>query len=96
MAKNCMHGFLVNDAEGGGKMGTILRISYENKQKYGSWIKDWIFNHPRIFIPIFAALVAAISVAVFDPYVLCSGGMLLTRTGYEHSLSRCTSRIGIT
>jgi hypothetical protein len=68
MAKNCMHGFVVGEAEGGGKMGTVLRITYEKKARYG-WIRDWIFNHPRIFIPILAALIAAISVAVFDPYV---------------------------
>jgi hypothetical protein len=78
MAKNCMHGFVVCEADGGGKLGTVLRISYERKAKHG-WVKDWIFNHPRIFIPILAALVAAISVAVFDPYVSLLARLLLTR-----------------
>lgn len=63
MAKNCMHGYTVSDQQGGGKLGTVLRLTYEKKQRAG-WIKDWIFNHPRIAIPIFAALVASITVAI--------------------------------
>jgi hypothetical protein len=27
MAKNCLHGFVVSEAEGGGKSGTLLRLS---------------------------------------------------------------------
>lgn len=30
-------------------------------------MKDWIIDHPRITIPIFAAIVAGITYAVFDP-----------------------------
>lgn len=66
MARNCMHGFVVTEEEGGGKAGTRFRINYERKIKM-SMIKDWIFNHPRISIPALAALVAAITVIVFDP-----------------------------
>ena len=66
MAKNCMHGYLVNDAEGGGKSGTLLRLSYEKKQRAG-WIKDWLMNHPRIVIPLLVALIAGISAVIFDP-----------------------------
>jgi hypothetical protein len=66
MAKNCMHGYLVTEAEGGGKKGTVLRLKYEQKIK-AHWIRDWLVNHPRIVIPIVAALVATITVAVFDP-----------------------------
>lgn len=66
MARNCMHGYLVSEAEGGGKAGTRFRINYERKIKM-SMIKDWIFSHPRIVIPALAALVAAITVIVFDP-----------------------------
>jgi hypothetical protein len=66
MAKNCMHGYQVTEVEGGGKTGTVLRLTYEQKVK-AHWIRDWIVNHPRIVIPIVAALVAAITVAVFDP-----------------------------
>ena len=29
--------------------------------------RDWIVNHPRIVLPILAAIVAGITVAVFDP-----------------------------
>ena len=65
-AKNCMHGYTVTAAEGGGKDGTVLRLTYEKKQRAG-WIKDWIFGHPRIVIPLIAALVASITVAIFDP-----------------------------
>jgi len=66
MARNCLHGYVVSDAEGGGKTGTVLRLTYERKQRTG-WIKDWIFSHPRIVLPIVAALVAGITVAIFDP-----------------------------
>ncbi|EEH21298.2 hypothetical protein PABG_03529 [Paracoccidioides brasiliensis Pb03] len=65
-AKNCLHGYKVSEAEGGGKSGTLLKITYEGKVK-GKWIRDWLFNHPRIVIPIFAALLATITVIVFDP-----------------------------
>ncbi|KAK2865292.1 hypothetical protein FQN49_003722 [Arthroderma sp. PD_2] len=66
MAKNCLHGFKVPAEEGGGKAGTILQFSYERKIK-AHWIRDWLFNHPRIVLPIIAAILAAITVAVFDP-----------------------------
>jgi hypothetical protein len=66
MAKNCMHGYLVSEAEGGGKKGTLLRLTYEQKIK-GHWIRDWLVNHPRIVIPILAALVAGLTVVIFDP-----------------------------
>lgn len=66
MAKNCMHGFLVSEAEGGGKKGTILRLKYEQKIK-PRYIRDWIVNHPRIIIPILAALIAGTVAIVFDP-----------------------------
>ncbi|KAF2640681.1 escape protein-like protein 2 [Massarina eburnea CBS 473.64] len=66
VARNCMHGFLVGERAGGGKGGTLLRLKYEEKIK-AHWIRDWIVNHPRIVIPILAAIVAGITVAVFDP-----------------------------
>jgi hypothetical protein len=66
MAKNCMHGYLVSEAEGGGKTGTVLRLTYEQRIK-AHWIRDWLVNHPRIVIPAIAAIVAGITVAVFDP-----------------------------
>ncbi|KAF1844598.1 uncharacterized protein K460DRAFT_335478 [Cucurbitaria berberidis CBS 394.84] len=66
MAKNCMHGYLVSEAEGGGLKGTILRLKYEQKIK-PRYIRDWIFGHPRIIIPIVAALIAGTVAIVFDP-----------------------------
>lgn len=66
MAKNCMHGYKVSEAEGGGKLGTVLKCTYEQPIK-AHHIHNWVFNHPRIVIPIVAALVAGITVAIFDP-----------------------------
>ncbi|KAJ5562229.1 hypothetical protein N7461_000990 [Penicillium sp. DV-2018c] len=66
MARNCMHGFVVSEAGGGGKSGTRFKINYERKIKF-SMIKDWILNHPRLVIPAIAALVATITVIIFDP-----------------------------
>ena len=64
MAKNCMHGYLVSQVEGA--KGTILRLKYEQKIK-PRYIRDWIFGHPRIIIPIVAALIAGTVAIVFDP-----------------------------
>ncbi|KAG5951906.1 hypothetical protein E4U53_002027 [Claviceps sorghi] len=66
MARNCMHGFVVSEAMGGGKNGTRLRLSYVKQEKaHRFW--TWLTNHPRIVIPILAALLAAASVIIFDP-----------------------------
>lgn len=66
MAKNCMHGYTVPPADGGGCAGTILKLGYE-KRKKAHWIRDWLVGHPRIVIPAVAALFATITVAIFDP-----------------------------
>lgn len=66
MAKNCMHGFVLPEAEGGGKDGTVLKMVYEQRAR-AHFFRDWIMSHPRIVIPIMAALIASITVAVFDP-----------------------------
>jgi hypothetical protein len=66
MARNCMHGFTVLEELGGGKNGTKLRLSYENRVKpHHIW--DWVTNHPRIVIPLIAAFIATFTVIVFDP-----------------------------
>ena len=66
MAKNCMHGFTLPAAAGGGKAGTVLRLGYEQKIK-AHWIRDWLVNHPRFVIPAVAAFLAMFTVAIFDP-----------------------------
>ena len=66
MAKNCMHGYKVPGSEGGGEAGTVLKIAYQRKEK-AHWFRDWFFNHPRIVIPLVAALVGTLAVAIFDP-----------------------------
>jgi len=64
MARNCMHGFTLR--EEGSKTATKLRLSYEQRVKpHHVW--DWFTSHPRITIPIIAALLAAFTVVVFDP-----------------------------
>lgn len=66
MARNCLHGFVVSEEAGGGKLGTKFRISYERKTKpHKIW--DWITNHPRIVIPIVVALLTGLTVVIFDP-----------------------------
>ncbi|KAJ5230211.1 hypothetical protein N7489_010919 [Penicillium chrysogenum] len=66
MARNCMHGFIVSEEAGGGNSGTRFKINYERKIKL-FMIKDWILNHPRLVIPAIAALIATITVIIFDP-----------------------------
>ncbi|KAI0190345.1 escape protein-like protein 2 [Astrocystis sublimbata] len=66
MARNCLHGFVVTEELGGGKLGTKFRISYETRAKpHKIW--DWITNHPRIVIPVLVALLTGVTVVVFDP-----------------------------
>ncbi|KAJ5216794.1 Mitochondrial escape protein 2 [Penicillium chermesinum] len=66
MARNCLHGYAAFEEEGGGKSGTRFRINYERRVRLAT-IKDWIVNHPRIVIPVLAALLATATVVIFDP-----------------------------
>ena len=66
MAKNCIHGYVVPEAEGGGRGGTLIRISYERIIK-AHWIRDWFTSHPRVVLPLLLAVATAITVAIFDP-----------------------------
>jgi hypothetical protein len=66
MARNCLHGLKIPEEAGGGKTGTVLRLSYAPKMR-AHFFRDWIVNHPRVVIPAVAALVATFTVAVFDP-----------------------------
>ncbi|KAL8924541.1 MAG: hypothetical protein Q9208_004016 [Pyrenodesmia sp. 3 TL-2023] len=66
MAKNCMHGFVLPESEGGGKNGTLLKLVYVQRARARFW-REWIFSHPRIVVPIVAALLASAAVTIFDP-----------------------------
>ncbi|RMZ78244.1 hypothetical protein DV737_g3970, partial [Chaetothyriales sp. CBS 132003] len=66
MAKNCMHGYVLPESEGGGKTGTRLKVSYEPKYK-AHWYTSPITDHPRIAIPILVAILTSLAVAIFDP-----------------------------
>ncbi|KAK5998028.1 Mitochondrial escape protein 2 [Cladobotryum mycophilum] len=80
MARNCMHGYVLSEALGGGKNGTKLRLSYIRRAKtHSTW--NWITSHPRIIIPIVAALLAGLSVMVFDPI-----RQFFVRVHVQHSL----------
>lgn len=61
-----MHGFKILEEAGGGVGGTQLRISYIQKIQAHT-IRDWLLSHPRIVIPIAAAILGTLAVAVFDP-----------------------------
>ncbi|KAL4986644.1 RNA12 protein-domain-containing protein [Aspergillus falconensis] len=65
-AKNCVHGCTIPPEGGRGKSGTRVKIKYERKIRL-SMIKDWLLSHPRLVIPAVAALIAAITVTIFDP-----------------------------
>lgn len=87
MARNCLHGLKISEEAGGGKTGTVLRLSYAPKMK-AHWIRDWIVGHPRVVIPIVAALIATFTVAVFDPI-----RTFFIKARIEHSLSFKDSKI---
>lgn len=67
MAKNCLHGYIIPGKEGKAGSGTLLKIGCERKDK-AHWIMNWLMSHPRVVIPALLALLAAVSVAVFNPY----------------------------
>jgi hypothetical protein len=82
-----MHGFVVEEVLGGGKDGTKLRMSYEKRIKSHS-IWNWLTSHPRIVVPVIAALIAGISVIVFDPM-----RQFFVKLHIQHSLHFTSSRI---
>ncbi len=87
MARNCMHNFKVLEDQGGGKTGTQLRLSYEQKTKK-HWIWDWLMSHPRVVIPLLAAIVATATVAVFDPI-----RTFFIKTHIDHAFDLSDNRI---
>ncbi|KAI9853185.1 MAG: mitochondrial escape protein 2 [Thelocarpon superellum] len=87
MAKNCMHGYHVPESEGGGPVGTELRVAFERKAK-PHWIWDWLVNHPRFVVPAVAAILATVTVAIFDPI-----RTFFIKAHVEHSFHLEQSRI---
>lgn len=87
MARNCMHGFVVSETLGGGKNGTRLRMSYEKRVKAHS-IWNWLTSHPRIVIPAIAALIAGVSVIIFDPI-----REFFVKLHVQHSLNITESKV---
>ncbi|KAH6607986.1 mitochondrial escape 2 [Trichoderma cornu-damae] len=87
MARNCLHGFVLGEAQGGGKNGTKLRLSYVKREK-GHSIWNWLTSHPRIVIPVVAALIAGVSVMIFDPI-----RMFFIKVNVQHSLRYTDWRI---
>ena len=65
-AKNCMHGFVVSSREGGGHMGTMLKLSYEQKRR-AHYLWDWLVNHPRLVVPVLIAFFGTVTGMLFDP-----------------------------
>ncbi|KAI9322119.1 RNA12 protein-domain-containing protein [Dichotomocladium elegans] len=59
-ARNCLHGYVMNDST------TRLNVLYERQLRTNA-VKDWIMDHPRITIPVVAALLAGLTYSVFDP-----------------------------
>lgn len=57
-ARVCLHGLSVG--------GSTLKIGFESKLK-AHIVREWIMSHPRFTVPAFAALIAGISVSVFEP-----------------------------
>ncbi|KAK9474601.1 RNA12 protein-domain-containing protein [Dipodascopsis tothii] len=56
-ARNCLNDLVVGE--------TRLHIAYDSVDRH--YVRDMFVNHPRISIPLVAALLAALTVAVFDP-----------------------------
>ncbi|OAA76671.1 Mitochondrial escape protein 2 [Akanthomyces lecanii RCEF 1005] len=87
MARNCAHGYVVPESQGGGAAGTMLRIAYVKRVK-GHNIWNWITSHPRIVFPIIAALLAGFSVLIFDPI-----RQFFIRLHIQHSFNFSESRL---
>lgn len=82
-----MHGYIVGASSGGGGNGTKLRMSYQKRLRPHT-IWNWFTNHPRIVIPIVAALIAGISVVIFDPI-----RQFFIKMHIQHSLRFTESRL---
>ncbi|ODV90885.1 hypothetical protein CANCADRAFT_12896, partial [Tortispora caseinolytica NRRL Y-17796] len=63
VARNCVHGLKIrNDPD------KFFRLNLLFEKSYGAHIiRDSIVNHPRISFPIIIALLAAVTVSIFEP-----------------------------
>ncbi|KAJ3391750.1 mitochondrial escape protein 2 [Lobulomyces angularis] len=57
-AKNCLHGEKINE--------TRLSIQYEKEESKGGYFK-WLFEHPKISVPILLVILAGTTYLIFDP-----------------------------
>ncbi|CAG8646474.1 6063_t:CDS:10, partial [Cetraspora pellucida] len=57
-ARNCVHGKIINS--------TRLNIFYDQPLK-SNLIYNWMVAHPRISVPLIAAIIAGVSYIIFDP-----------------------------
>lgn len=105
IARNCVHGFRVENAGG----STRLHTNFEQPLK-AHVIRDWASNHPKLVAPVLVFLVGAItytaslvqkafcirlsvSFQIFDPLrILCVEGKLLDWFDYRRSLSTYDNR----
>ncbi|KAI7905156.1 RNA12 protein-domain-containing protein [Cokeromyces recurvatus] len=74
-ARNCLHGLTID--------GTRINILYE-RQLRTNIVKDWLISHPRITVPLMAAIFAGATYAVFDPIrVFCVSSKITQRFNLE-------------
>ncbi|EPQ58246.1 hypothetical protein GLOTRDRAFT_57027 [Gloeophyllum trabeum ATCC 11539] len=64
IAKNVIHGLAIPSTPSGGR--TILRLGYREPLQ-AHVIRDWIFSHPRIVLPIVVFFLGTLTYTVFDP-----------------------------
>ncbi|KAA1474837.1 hypothetical protein DENSPDRAFT_841477 [Dentipellis sp. KUC8613] len=66
IARNVVHGFTLQGDHVSGRSPTRLRIAFE-PAVHAHAIRDWITNHPRIFLPVLVFLLGTLTYTIFDP-----------------------------
>ncbi|KAI5800243.1 RNA12 protein-domain-containing protein [Peziza echinospora] len=64
-ARNCLHRATFVEPGKEGSTG-MLKVGYERVVK-AHMLRDWLVNHPKIVIPILAAIIGTMTIAIFDP-----------------------------
>ncbi|KAJ7582539.1 RNA12 protein-domain-containing protein [Mycena floridula] len=64
IARNVLHG--INVSSGPSSSQTRLRVVYEPPIR-AHVIRDWISNHPKVFLPVLIVLLGSLTYAIFDP-----------------------------